>query len=321
MKAAVYYRTGDPAVFSYEEVPDPLPGDDEVLIRVAAISIEGADLLQRRFVPPAATPHVVGYAAAGEIVALGRNVRGLEIGQNVTSFGEQGSHAELRAVRADRCWLLPKGMNLQTACCVPIAFGTAYQALFELGGLQTGETVLIQGAGGGVGLAAVQLAKRFGARVIGTGSSAELLAKLHPYGLDEGVNYQTEDVVTRVRALTRGRGVDLLIDPVGGAALQQGVDCLAIEGRAVMVGMVDRHPHALNAAGILTGRRRLIGCMMGFTAHTPGVHGFIQGLLAQVAAGDLKMVINRTFPLAQAAAAHAFAETRGRDIGRVVMLP
>lgn len=321
MKAAVYRVQGDPDVITYEEIPDPECGDNDVLLRVEAISIEGGDLLYRKRMTPATVPYVPGYSAAGEVIAVGRAVHAFKRGQKVATFSLGGSHASLRAVHQDYCWVLPAGIDMNVAACVPVALGTAYQALFDLGRLEAGQTVLIQGAAGGVGLAAVQLAKRAGARVIGTGSSHEQLDKLRTYGLDEGIDYHTEDVVSRVHALTDNRGVDVALDQLGGASLQIAVDSLADGGRAIMVGMVESGPLIVNAMGLVRGRKSLIGCMLGATMHEPPVHEFIQRLIARVASGEFTVPIAKIFSLEDAPAAHRYAETRGRDIGRVIMRP
>ncbi len=321
MKAAVYSTNGSPDVIHYQTVADPVPKADEVLVRNLAISIEGGDLLSRARRKPSRSDHIVGYGAAGEIVALGRDVTELHLGQRVTTFAPTGSHAELRAVRQDCCWLLPEGMDMAAAACIPVGLGTAYQALFDLGQLTAGQTVLVQGAAGGVGLAAVQLAKRAGARVLGTASSTEHLDQLRTLGLDEGIVHGAEDVVQRVRELTENLGVDLAIDPVGGAALQVACDALAVGGRVVMVGMVDSSPHVVNATPLMIGRRSLIGCMLGQVIHQPRERRFIEELVTLVHSGEITVVIDREFPLAEAAAAHRHAETRGRPMGRVVMIP
>src|SRR5687767_8476479 len=221
MKAAVYRENGGPEVLSYEEVADPVPGADEVLIRVEAISIEGGDLLNRRMVPLPHSPHIVGYSTAGTVTAVGEHVTDLRVGQRVSAFGETGSHAELRVVRPDHCWVLPDGLDAAAAACVPVAFGTAYEALFERAAVTTGSTVLVQGVAGGVGSAAVQLAAKAGARVIGTGSSQQQLDALRRLGLHDGIDYTTEDVRQRVLDLTDGVGVDLVVDPVGGPMTQE----------------------------------------------------------------------------------------------------
>jgi NADPH2:quinone reductase len=321
MKAAVYNINGEPDVFELIDVPDPAPALGEVLIRTEAISVEGGDLIFRRRIPPKHKPHIVGYASAGEIVALGAGVSQFSVGQKVTTFGAHGSYAEFRTVRAEHCWVVPAGMDCKTAACVPVAFGTAYQALFDLGGLQSSQTVLIQGAAGGVGMAAVQLAKQAGARVIGTFSNPMQIEFLQSLGLDEAINYGSENVLARVRELTQKKGVHVVVDSIGGASLQTAIDCLGEGGRAVMVGLVDAAPQQINAASILYGRKHLLGCMLGATMHQPEVRAFIDALLHRVASGDLVQPIAAVFNLSEAAEAHCLAETRGRPLGRIVLIP
>jgi NADPH2:quinone reductase len=207
-----------------------------VLVEIAVVSIEGGDVLNRAGGVLATTPHIVGYQSAGMIREVGSEVTDREVGQRVVTTDAFGSHAELQSVAASSSWVVPDGLPIEQAACVPIAFGTADDCLFEFGHLKAGETVLIQGGGGGVGLAAIQLAKRAGARVIATASSDAKLERLAEFGLDEGVNYLEQDLVAGVIRLTEGRGCDLVVDPVGGEVLQQSLAVLAYRGRAVTVG-------------------------------------------------------------------------------------
>src|SRR3990172_476824 len=197
MKAAVYYETGAPDVFRYEDVPDPVCSPGSVLIEVNAISIEGGDVLNRAGGEMPSKPHIVGYQCSGVIREAGANVTDRRVGQAVVAAMPFGSHAELVAVAAMQTWAVPDGLDLQQAACVPIAFGTAHECLFEFGRLKAGESVLIQAGAGGVGLAAIQLAKRAGATVLSTASSDEKLERLKEFGLDHGINYRTEDWVAR----------------------------------------------------------------------------------------------------------------------------
>ena len=178
--------------------------------------------------------------------------------------------------------------------------------------------MLIQGAAGGVGLAAVQLAHNAGARVIGTSSSPNQIDQLRQYGLDDGIDYHAEDVVARVMELTDGRGVDLAIDPVGGEQHRQVVDSVTRGGRIVLVGVSSRSATMLDAMSILIGEKVLSGFMLGEHFASPRVHEMVDGLLAELAAGRLEAVVDRTFALSDAKSAHAYAEQRGR-VGRVVM--
>jgi NADPH2:quinone reductase len=319
MKAVVYRENGGPEVLSYEEVADPVPGADEVLIRVEAISIEGGDLLSRQRLPLPHSPYIVGYSTAGTVIAVGEHVTDLRVGQRVSAFGETGSHAELRVVRPDHCWVLPDGLDAAAAACVPVAFGTAYEALFERAAVTTGSTVLVQGVAGGVGFAAVQLAAKAGARVIGTGSSQRQLDALRRLGLHDGIDYTTEDVRQRVLDLTDGVGVDLVVDPVGGPMTQELILATREGGTINFVGGSAGQP-LIDPVTLAMGDRTLKGFMLSKIFHTPRVRAYLADIFRRVAEGDLDVLVDRTFPLADAADAHRYAEQRGR-LGRVVMTP
>src|SRR5436190_7590311 len=236
MKAAVYYETGPPDVFRYEDVPDPALFPGGVVVDVEAISIEGGDTLNRAGGEMTSVPHIVGYQAAGVIVDVGEGVTDRYLGQRVVATMMNGSHAERVAVPSIIAWPVPDDADIDKVACVPVAFGTADDCLFEFGHLQAGETVLIQAGASGVGVAAIQLAKRAGATVIATASRDDRFEKLYPLGLDHGVNYSNDDWVDQVRKLTGGRGVDLVVDSVGGKVLQGSVACLAYRGRCITVG-------------------------------------------------------------------------------------
>ncbi len=319
MKAAVYHETGEPDVFRYEEVPDPVCGPRTIVIRVEAISIEGGDVLHRAGGPMAGRPHIVGYQCAGTIVETGEGVTDRQIGQRVVITVPYGSHAEKAIVGARGSWLVPDGMDIREAACIPIPFGTADDCLFEFGHLQPGETVLIQGGGGGVGLAAIQLAKRAGATVLATASSDEKLRRLREFGMDRGINYRERELVPAVQEATGGRGVDLVVDPVG-TTLQDSLACLAYRGRCITVGNMGRADRRLDISNLSHGNQTLTGVFLGAEMATERVREMIARQIADVAAGKLKVVIDRTFPLAEAAAAHAYIESRSA-FGRVLLIP
>jgi NADPH2:quinone reductase len=319
VKAAVYHETGAPDVLRYEDVPDPVAGPADVLIEVEAISIEGGDTLNRAGGEMPDRPHIVGYQCAGRIRAIGPEVTDREVGQRVVATMLWGSHAELAAVPALLTWVLPEGADVVAAACVPVPFGTADDCLFEFGRLTEGETVLVQAGASGVGIACLQLAKRAGATVLATASSDERLARLHVLGLDHGINYRTEDFVARARELTDGRGVDLVVDSVG-STLAGSVAALAYRGRCTLVGNAGRDPQPFDAGALMGGNLTLVGVFLGAEILTERVRAMIGRHLADVAAGRLRVVVDRTFPLAEAAAAHAYVESR-QAVGRVVLLP
>jgi NADPH:quinone reductase len=322
MKAAVYYETGPPDVFRYEEVPDPQCHPDGVLIDVKAVSIEGGDVLNRAGGPMASRPHIVGYQCAGIIQEVGSNVTDRSVGQRIVTITAHGSHASIISVPAGATWLIPEELDLERAACVPIPFGTADDCLFEFGHLKVGETVLIQAGAGGVGLAAIQLAKRAGATVLATASSDEKLQRLREFGLDHGINYVTDDFVAVAQRLTNGRGVDLVVDTVGGRTLEGSLKSLAYRGRAISVGRAGRSNEAPDLGLLAQGNRSLTGVSFSLERATnpERVLPMVARHLEDVATGSLRVVIDSTYPLSEAAAAHAYIESR-RAFGRVLLIP
>lgn len=322
MKAAVIYENGGPDVLRYEDVPDPECPDGCVVIEAEAISIEGGDLLARAASPPPAVPHIVGYLSAGSIVEVGAGAGERAVGERVVTLSAAGSHAARRAVPAAVAWPIPDGLDAAEAACVPVAFGTAQECLFTAGNLSEGQTVLVHAGAGGVGMAAIQLAKQAGATVLSTASSDEKLERLKELGLDHGINYATESFVERMRELTDSRGVDLVIDSVGGQNLVDSIDALAYRGTLVSVGMAARGGSAVEAFSLWAKNNTLRGVYLAAAlgAEYERVHAMIAGLLDRVASGELRVEIDRTFPLAEAAAAHEYLEGRNA-FGRVVMAP
>ena len=235
-----------------------------------------------------------------------------------------GSHAELASVPAGSVYAIPDGLSIEEAAGVPIEFGTADDCLFEFGHLHGDETVLVQAGAGGVGLAAIQLAKAAGASlVLATASSDDRLGRLTELGMDHGINYATEDVPARVRELTDGRGVDLVVDPgrrphARGAASPS----LAYRGRISWVGRAGREPAPPEVWPLMEKNASLTGVFLGAEmGRDPArVRAMIERLLQRVAAGELRVVIDRVFPLADAAEAHRYIESR-QAFGRVLLRP
>lgn len=322
MKAAVYRRNGPPEVFEYTDVPDPVCRSNGLLVQVEAISIEGGDTLNRGGGALIGDPHIVGYQCAGTVVEVGpeAGVAGVSVGDRVVATMAHGSHAELVAVPATSVWTVPAGADLVEIACVPIAFGTAHDCLFEFGRLVEGETVLVQAAAGGVGVAAVQLAKRAGATVLGTASSLERLERLADLGLDHAIDYSSGDVSVEVRRITGNRGANLVVDSVGGATLAGSLRSLAYRGRCITVGQAGRDPQPLDVSILMGINGSLTGVFLGAEIATPRARQMIADLIDDVAAGRLTVLVDRTFPLAEAAAAHAYVESR-QAVGRVVLIP
>ena len=322
MKAAVIYENGGPEVLRYEELPDPACPDGCVVIDTEAISIEGGDLLARAGGDLATVPHVVGYLSAGTISEVAADVRGRAVGDRVVTLNAAGSHAARRAVPGAMTWPVPSGLDAARAACVPVAFGTAHECLFTAGNLAEGQVALIHAGAGGVGMAAIQLAKHAGATVIATASSDEKLERLKELGLDHPLNYATEGFVERVGQLTDSRGVEVVVDSIGGQNLIDSVEALAYRGTLVSVGVSARAGSSIEARSLWARNNALRGVFLGgaLLSEYARVHQMIEGMLERVAGGELVVEIDRTFTLADAAAAHEYAESR-RAFGRVVLTP
>jgi NADPH2:quinone reductase len=320
MKAAVIYETGPPEVLRYEDVPNPECPDGFVVVDTEAISIEGGDLLARAAGELASVPHIVGYLSAGTVSEV--RGEGRAVGDRVVALNAFGSHASRRAVPALMTWPIPDGLDAARAACVPVAFGTAYECLFTAGGLTQGQTVLIHAGAGGVGMAAIQLAKQAGATVLATASSDEKLERLKVLGLDHGINYARERFVERTHELTDGRGADVVVDSIGGQNLVDSVGALAYRGTLVSVGAAARAGSAIEATSLWTRNNTLRGVYLGgaILPEYARIHPMIAEMLERVARGDLHVEIDRSFPLADAAGAHEYVESR-KAFGRVVITP
>ncbi|SFH53590.1 NADPH:quinone reductase [Palleronia marisminoris] len=319
MKAAVYDQQGDPSVLDYRDIPNPNVRPGEVLVEMQAVSIEGGDLINRRMSPPPGPGHVVGYASAGNVISVGAEVCTRRVGDRVVCFSSDGSHAALRAVPAVQTWLLPEGVHFTVAAAVPISFGTAHHCLFARGNLQSDETVLVQGGTGGVGLATIQLAKHAGAKVIAVASEASRLVRLTALGADHVIDHRTTDVAQAVLDLTKGAGVDLVVDPVG-STLETSLRALGPEGRLIFVGNAGGGDLTVSLWPALQANQSLLGVFMGTQFAKPVVFSKVDSVLSDIAAGKLEVLIDRQFSLSQAAEAHDHAE-RGKPFGRVVLLP
>ena len=322
MKAAVIHENGGPDVLRYQDVPDPECPDGCVVVDAEAISIEGGDLLARARGDLAAAPHIVGYLSAGVVSEVAAGVDGPAVGDRVVALNFAGSHAARRIAPAIMTWPIPDGLDAARAASVPVAFGTAYECLFTAGNLAGGETVLIHAGAGGVGMAAIQLAKHAGATVISTASSDEKLERLKSFGLDHGINYATENFVQRTNELTDSRGVDVVLDSIGGQNLVDSVGVLAYRGTLVSVGVAARAGSAIEAQSLWTQNNALRGVYLGgaLVSEYPRIHAMIGDMLQRVANGELRVEIDQSFPLEQAAEAHAYVESR-KAFGRVVMTP
>jgi NADPH2:quinone reductase len=321
MKAAVYYETGGPEVFRYEDVPDPQVRPGGIVFEVKAIGIQGGDTLHRQGGVMATTPHIVGYQAAGVVREAGERVTEFKPGDPVVATMGFGSHAELCSVPEGAAWKVPDGLSLEEAAGVPVEFATADDCLFEFGHLKAGESVLIQAGASGVGLAAIQLAKRAGATVLATASQDEKLERLKEYGLDHGINYRMGDFVAKTMEATSGRGVDLVVDSVGARRWRAASRHSHTAGGS-RVGRAGRDEVVPEIWPLMQKNASITGVFLGaeMQVNPQRTRPLVQRLLERCATGELKVVIDRTFPLSQAADAHRYVESR-QAFGRVIMAP
>ena len=326
MRAVRITESGAPEVLRPEEVPDPEPGPDEVLVDIEAAAINRADLYQRRGhypVPPGWPESIPGLEMAGVAAEVGGRVQGIEPGDRVMALLGGGGYAERVAVHGDLLLPVPENLTMVEAAGVPEVFYTAYDALFRQVGLEMGERVLIHAAGGGVGTAALQLARAGGAgRIFGT-ASEEKLEGLRELGLplDVGIDYRSRDFADVVREETGGDGVQVILDVVGGDYWSQNMESLAWQGRMVLVGLLGGRSAEADLGRVLRNRITVVGTVL--RARSLGeklelTREFRQRVLPLLRDGRLRPVIDRTFPLEEAAGAHRHME-ENRNLGKIVL--
>jgi NADPH:quinone reductase-like Zn-dependent oxidoreductase len=333
-------RAGEPEVLEVREAADPLPAPGEVRIRVAAAGVNFADIMARMGLYPGLPPMplVVGYEAAGSVDAVGDGVESDWIGREVLALTRFGSYSDAVCVPEPQVVTRPTGMSAEEGAALPVNYLTAYQLLEVMGGLRAGETLLVHSAGGGVGIAAIQMARRIGATIIGTASSGKH-EFLESIGVDHCVDYRSEDFETRVREITRGRGVELAIDAIGGSSFKKSFRSLAPTGRLGIFGM----------SAAVTGKKRSIPGLLKATLATPwlqftpsvlmrgnkGVFGvslghlweeldrvatWVEKLVTYYREGAIRPVVAASFPFERAAEAHHYIQDR-KNVGKVLLAP
>ena len=346
MRAALLEAFGGPERLAPAEVPDPAPGPGEVLLRVRACALNHLDLWVRAGLPSAKVkpPFILGCDVAGEIAALGPGASGpglatggrfaVHPGRSCGTCaacrdgrepdcpdygiigaygGRPGGYAELLAVPAAALLPIPAAMSFTDAAAVPLTFLTAWHMLRTLARVREGETVLVVGAGAGVSVAAIQIAKRAGARVLATSTSAAKLERAKSLGADEVLPHDPEGLPRAVRKLTGGAMLDVVFEHLGGATFESAIRCLRRSGRLVLCGATTGFTPTLDLRYVFDRQLQILGARMGSLAEMREVWGL-------VASGALKPVVDRTFPLAQARAAHEHLESKAQ-FGKVVLLP
>jgi NADPH:quinone reductase-like Zn-dependent oxidoreductase len=341
LKAIQFQEHGGPEVLRYADVPDPEPRPNEVLVRVRACALNHLDLWVRRGLPnvPIPLPHIPGSDVAGEIARIGSEVTTVRVGQKVvlapgvtcgkclacisgqdnrcrqfTNLGYMidGGCAELVRAPEVNCLAYPENLSFEEAAAVPLVFQTAWHMLVTRAELQTGEDVLVLGAGSGVGSAAIQIAKFFGARVIATAGSDEKLAKARELGADFGINHKTQRIRDEVRRITNKRGVDVVFEHVGTATWDDSLASLALAGRLVTCGNTTGYDAKIDLRFLFSRQLSLLGSYMGAKSE-------LHTVMQLVAAGKLRPVVDRVFPLSEGRAAHEYLEA-GKQFGKVVLI-
>jgi NADPH2:quinone reductase len=323
VKAVRFHRFGGPEVLRYEAVPDPEVGPNDVLVQVAAAGVNFSDLMRRAgtYNPKLPLPHHEGVEAAGTVTRVGAEVEGPRPGDRVMTMLGQRCQAEYVVAPAALVYPIPPGYSFEAAAALPLAALTAYHLLRTGASVRPGETVLVHAAASGVGTMAVQLAKVFGARVIATASTDEKLEAVRALGADETINYARENFVTAVLARTDNRGVDVVLECVGGDVLARSATVLVPGGRLMVYGRASGEPGSVDGDVILTRNLSVLGLHLGRRPWRPDMHGeaFIE-IIRLVAAGRLRPVVDRSFPMADVAEAHAYLAAR-RAIGKVLLVP
>lgn len=338
MRQIVTTKNGGVEVLEVQQAPDPLPANGEVVVRVKAAGLNFADIMARQGLYPDGPPKpcVMGYEVAGVVESLGEGVDETYLGKPVVAMTRFKGQAEMVAVGANQIFEKPESLSFEEAAAVPVNYLTAYALLVVMGGLRRGESVLIHNAGGGVGLAALDIAMNIGATTYGTASPGKH-EFLRQRGLDHPIDYRNQDWLPALKELTNGRGVELVIDPIGGSHWKKSYAALRTTGRLGMFGVSTASANGLKGKlklvkaalqmprfhplGLLSKNRGVFGMNLGHMWHEQEkVSEWVQAILEGVAAGWIRPHVDKTFGFDQAGEAHSYMESR-KNIGKVVLVP
>lgn len=316
-------EAGEPDVLKPTERPIPSPGDDEVLIKIAAAGINRPDVMQRRgqYPPPAGASDIPGVEIAGSIVALGNQVSNLSVGDKVCALVTGGGYAEYCTAPAPVCLPIPNGLTFIQAAALPETFFTVWSNVFDRANLTAGETLLVHGGTSGIGTAAIQLAKAFDAKVFVTAGSNVKCQFCTELGSDAAINYREQDFVQEIERLTVGRGVDVILDMIGGDYFPRNIKCMGSDGRLVQIAVQNGAKSEINLVPIMLKRLTLTGSTLRAREATfkakiaKNLYEHVWPLLEY---GQIKPVIHATFPLTEAAKAHALMES-SQHIGKIIL--
>ncbi len=323
MPCILFAGGGGTEVITLTHRPLPQLGHGEILIQVVAAGVNRPDLLQRqgKYPPPPGAPDIPGLEVAGYVAALGAGVEGWQIGQRVCALLAGGGYAGYATAPAGQCLSVPDRLTLTEAAALPEALFTVWSNVFDRAGLVAGEQILIHGGTSGIGTTAIALCKAMGATVLTTAGSDEKCARCLSLGADHAINYRHQDFVTEVKAFTNGKGVDVVLDMVGGPYIPRNVDVLAEDGRLVLIAFLGGAEALLNFGPVMRKRLTITGSTLrprpvAFkSAIAQALHTHVWPLIA---AGSLKPTLHATFPLAQTAEAHSLMES-SQHIGKLVL--
>ena len=324
MHAIEIATPGPPDGLQLTERPVPEPGVDEVVVRVAAAGVNRADVMQRegRYPPPPGASDIPGLEVSGHVAAVGEGVAGWSAGDEVCALVMGGGYAEYCLVPAPQCLPIPAGVDLVSAAALPEAYCTVWTNVFERGRLIEGETFLVHGGSSGIGTAAIQLAVQRGARVFATAGSAEKCEACQRLGANRAFNYRADDFVAALETETGGRGADLILDMVGGAYLERNLGCLAVEGRLVLIALMQGAAAEINLATLMSRRLTVTGSTLR-SRPVDQKGAIIEAVRREVwphlASGRIRPVVQQTFPFAAAADAHRLMES-STHIGKILLL-
>jgi NADPH2:quinone reductase len=323
MTAIVIRTPGGPEMLVPQERPVPVPGDHEVLVKVAAAGVNRPDVMQRKglYPPPPGASDIPGLEIAGEVVGLGAKVTRWKPGDKVMGLVAGGGYAQLCLVHESHALPVPANLSMIEAAAIPETFFTVWHNVFERGALKSGETLLVHGGSSGIGTAAIQLAKARGARVITTAGTADKCQACRRLGADVAVNYKQEDFVAATKAATNGRGADVILDMVGGDYIERNYEAAAVEGRVVQIAFQGSPKATVDFRRIMLKRLNHTGSTLRARSvedKAAIARAVEEQVLPLIAAGRVKPVIDSTFALAEAALAHARMESSGH-IGKIVL--
>jgi len=323
MQAITMSAPGGPEVLRLTTVPDPTPAAEQILVRVRATALNRADVMQRmgQYPPPPGESDILGLELAGEVEVVGAAVKDIAPGDRVFGLVGSGGYAEKAVIDARMAMPIPSGWSFAQAAAVPEVFFTAQETLFTLGGLQEGETVLIHAAASGVGTAGIQMARETGARIFVTAGSAEKIQRCIELGATTGCNYKAQDFAEWVKEVTNGQGVDVIEDFIGAAYWERNLRSLKTGGRLVLVGLMGGVKIEANLGLLMTKRLQIFGSVLRSRPLADKIaitRSFRSKWLPLLAAGRIKPIVDRVFPLAQVADAHRYME-ENRNFGKIIL--